>query len=278
MQDLEHMGQRANAKAQEHSEKIEFLAKIGWGAKGALYVTLGSLAVMAAVGEGGGLHGSKGVLQWLSGEPFGRVLLVAAGVGFFCYALWRFVLAAFGSGRPGSKAKKIARRVGSAVSGGMHVALGIAAIQMMMGSGGGGSSKQTWLAKMMSAGTWGVVLVAVLGIVIIGVGLFQFKKAAKLGFMKEVDEGQMSRKEVGVLRAVGRAGLAARGVVFPLIGYFLIAAAVHHNPSKAKGTAGALSEVAQTSWIALAVIATGLAAYGVLNLFYVRYRQIPLSA
>ena len=55
---------------------------------------------------------------------------------------------------------------------------------------------ETWLAKMMSAGTWGVVLVAELGIVIIGVGLFQFKEAANLGFMNEVDRGQMSRKEV----------------------------------------------------------------------------------
>ncbi len=281
MKDLDRMGNRAkrnaSAKVREHAEKLELLAKIGWGAKGALYVTLGILAVMAAFGEGGALHGSKGVLRWVSGEPFGQVLLGASGVGFICYALWRFIQAAVGPRTQGSGAKQIARRIGSVVSGAIHVSLGVAAFQMLLG-GDSSSSKGTWLAKIMSAGTWGQVVVGLLGAIIIGVGLFQFKRAAKLGFMEDVDQRQMSSKELGLLRWVGRAGHAARGVVFPLIGYFLIASAYNHNPSQAKGVGGALSELAQTSWIALAVIALGLTAYGVLNLLYARYRRFPLPS
>jgi hypothetical protein len=59
-------------------------ATVGIWAVHEVAVPLGILAVMAAVGGGGGLHGSTGVLEWVATQPFGRVLLVVAGVGFFC--------------------------------------------------------------------------------------------------------------------------------------------------------------------------------------------------
>lgn len=266
----------AGRAVSNHSDKLEWLAKAGWFAKGALYVTLGTLAIMAAVGEGGGLSGSKGVLQWVAGQPFGKVLLVAAVIGFSCYALWRFAQAIVDPERHDDKKSEVFKRLGWAASGILHGSLAVAAFQMFQGQSGG-SSKQTWLAKAMSAGTWGVVLVGLLGAGAIAAGLYQFKKAAKLGFMDDVNTSAMSRNEIKALKVVGRAGHAARGVTFPIIGYFLIMAAVNHNASQAKGMGGALSELAKTSWIALAVIAVGLTAYGVLQFFYTRYRHINMT-
>jgi len=68
--------------------------------------------------------------------------------------------------------------------------------------------------------------------------------------------------------------------VWSLVGFFIIRAAVQHDPSEAKGVGGALGQLAQTSWIALTIIAAGLVAYGILQLFFAKYRhvQVPGTA
>jgi len=260
-----------------HSDALETAAKVGWLVKGALYITLGMLAVLAAVGEGGLIEGSKGVLQWVVEQPFGRVLLVVAGVGFACYALWRFVQAALDPAKHEDEKKMVVKRIAWAASGVMHVALSVAAFQMVAGSGQSGGGKQAWIAKLLEAGTAGQVVLGILGGAIISAGLYQLKSAFELSFMEKVDRSGMSSREVSVLQAVGRTGLMARAVVFPIIGYFLIDAAISHSPSQARGVGGALGEAAQVSWYALAIIAAGLVGYGVLQLFYARYRQLELS-
>ena len=276
MQHVEHLGRHADALAHRHRDKLSMAASIGWAAKGALYVCLGVLAVMAAIGEGGAIMGKQGVLHWIASQPFGRVLLALAGIGFACYALWRFVEAIVDPHRHPDKKTMIAKRVGSAASGVLHAGLSVAAFQMLAGNSPG-NGRHTWLAKAMSMGTGGVVLVCALGVIAILVGLYQFKKAASLEFMDEVDRGRMSHREVSVLRAVGRAGYAARGVVLPVIGYFLIVAALARNPSAAKGTGGALGALAQAGWWVLAIVAVGLTAYGILQLFFAKYRRVRLS-
>ncbi|MCR9162443.1 MAG: DUF1206 domain-containing protein [Nannocystaceae bacterium] len=252
------------------------LAKAGWAAKGSLYVTLGVLAVMAAVGEGGGMSGSRGVLAWVEQQPLGRVLLVAAGVGFAAYAIWRFAQAVVDPQSHDSTGAEVATRIGWAASGILHAGLSVAAFQMFAGSAG--SSKKTWLAAAMSWGDWGTWLVGALGLGAIIAGAHQLIQAAKLGFMDEVSTAEMSDKEVKALETVGRFGHGARGVTFPIIGYFLIAAAVNHSASQAKGLGGALSELARASWLVLAVVAVGLTSYGVLQFFYVRYRNVEVAS
>jgi hypothetical protein len=87
----------------------------------------------------------------------------------------------------------------------------------------------------------------------------------------------MSVKERKSIRIAGRLGHSARGVVFHIIGYYLIQAALKADPGKAKGVGGALHEVAQSGWFVLAIVACGLAAYGVLQLFFAKYRHLSLT-
>lgn len=260
--------------AKEHEDQIEKAAKAGWFSKGSLYVTLGVLAIMAAVGTGGSISGSKGVLAWVSGQFFGQFLLGVAGVGFAAYALWRFVQAAVNPEQHKSKKRMVIKRIGWAMSGVVHVSLSVAAFQML-GGGSSGQGKKVWIDQALSE-SWGPFLVGALGVFVIGVGLYQFKKAAELGFMDDVEVARMSPKETKLLRAVGRAGHAARGVIFPIIGYFLLQAAIQSNAGQAKGVGGALHTIAEAGWFWLALVAAGLVAYGVMNLLYARYRGVDV--
>jgi H+/Cl- antiporter ClcA len=75
---------------------------------------------------------------------------------------------------------------------------------------------------------------------------------------------------------MGRLGFAARGIVFLVIGGFLVAAAIHSRASQARGLGGALDALAAQpfGWILLAVTAAGLFAFGAFSMVEARYRHI----
>jgi hypothetical protein len=74
----------------------------------------------------------------------------------------------------------------------------------------------------------------------------------------------------------GQVGYAARGIVFGIIGYFLIQAARHYNPAEAKGLGGALTTLQGESHgpVVLGLVAVGLICHGIFALVNARYRHI----
>jgi hypothetical protein len=89
----------------------------------------------------------------------------------------------------------------------------------------------------------------------------------------------MSDAEKTWATRIGRFGLAARGVVYNIIGFFLIQAARQSNSNQVRGLEGALDLLAQQSygrWL-LGIVAIGLIAYGVYYIVQARYRRINVS-
>jgi hypothetical protein len=78
----------------------------------------------------------------------------------------------------------------------------------------------------------------------------------------------MSRNERQVLISAGRFGLIARGIVFSLIGLFLIQAAILSDPNHAKGFDGALLALIQQPYgpILFGIVAVGLIAFGIYSM------------
>jgi hypothetical protein len=74
---------------------------------------------------------------------------------------------------------------------------------------------------------------------------------------------------------MGRFGYAALGVVFAIIGFFLIVAALQLNPAKAKGLDSALTELLHPFGpVLLGVVALGLIAYSVFSFVEACYRRV----
>jgi len=271
---------KRTAQRAAHSDTVEKLARFGYAVKGVVYGLIGILAVMAAFGSGGKTSGSRGVLGTIADGPFGQVLLGLIAVGLFGYALWRFVQSFADPDNKGTDAEGIIKRIGYFVSGVIHVGLGIAAIRLLLGSGGGGGSNaDSWTAKLMSQplGLW---LVGIVGLIVIGVGLRQFYKAKKADFFEKLKTGEMSASERTWAKRAGQAGLAARGVVFSIIGFFLIQAALNANPQEARGLGGALDTLAAQPYgpYLLGIVAIGLVGYGVYCWVNARYRKIPADS
>jgi len=118
-------------------------------------------------------------------------------------------------------------------------------------------------------------LVGACGLIVLGVAISQFWRAASASFMRQYDTAAMRTEERTWARRVGRLGLAARGVVFALIGAFLLMAAWTANPREAAGFASSLDSIANNPsgpWL-LALVALGLVAYGLHCFWEARYRR-----
>ena len=272
---------RPIAEARQQGEQVarapqfEWLARGGLVARGVIYAVIGLLALKLALGDGGKTTNQKGALRSIAEQPFGEALLILTAVGLAGYAIWRLVRAALGHGPEGADDTK--ERIGGLVSGLAYGALFITAVSILFGSGGGGGSRGPDKA---TGGVldWpaGQVLVVIAGLVLIGVGIDQGIKAVKGEFLDKSKTEEMSEGVERAFTAVGVFGHLARMVVFALIGWFLIRAAIDYDPDKAVGLDGALAALGRSSYgpALLGIVAAGLLGFAAYSIADARYRKV----
>ena len=254
---------------------VEGVARLGFAAKGLVYVLTGTLAARAAIGlSGGRVTDAHGTLATIPTLPMGRILLGLIAVGLFGYALWRGIAAIVDPEHRGTKPKAIGKRALDFAKALIHIGLALGAIRVLRGAGAheGGASAKSWSAELLTH-PGGVVILAAIGAALVVYALGQVHRAWKGEFLKKLDLGT-TRLRTWVERT-GRAGLLARSAVFALIGAFVIRAATHGNASEVRGPGAALRSVDDTFGVwALVAIAIGLGAYGVFEIFEAWFRRI----
>ncbi|MGZ3678124.1 MAG: DUF1206 domain-containing protein [Ktedonobacterales bacterium] len=254
-------------------------ARFGYAAKGIVYGIIGALAAKAALGRGGATTDRNGAIQTIYQQPFGKFLLAIVTIGLFGYALWSWIQAALDTENKGHNFKGIVERLGYAVVGFSYAGLALAALQLVLHKGTGGKSSdasaQDWTARLLHA-PFGVALVVLVGVVALGVALRQANYAYTARFKQRLNLlGVSAQARAGII-VLGRWGMAALGVVFAVVGFFLIIAALRHDPHQAKGLGGALQTLAGQPFgdLLLGVVAIGLIAYGAYSLVEARYRRM----
>lgn len=256
---------------------MEVMARCGYGARGVVYCLVGALALLAAVGSGGKTDGSRGALQTLLTQPFGKVWLAIIALGLLGFAAWRVIEALTDADHRGTSWKALGVRAAHLVSGGIYFSLAIFAASLAWGSGrasGGGedAAARDWTAWLLHQplGPW---LVGLIGLAVAAAGLaflwrgWRGNVTDRLALPDGVDQWAI---------VLGRLGFAARGVVFLLIGGFLVLAGVHHSSSQVRGLGGALGSLqAQPyGWVLLGATAAGLFAFGLFGVVQARYRHL----
>lgn len=274
--EVQHHARRA---AHQAGPGVQRLARLGYAAKGVVYMIIGYIAADAAFSSAEQIEGSKGALGTILRQPFGKVLLGIMALGLAGYVLWKAVQAVMDPEHKGGDAKGTAARIGYAISAVLYAGLTLEAVRLLRGSGGGeGGGAQHWTAMVMDK-PFGRVLVGIAGLGIAGYGLYELFRAFKSDLTKKLDlEGSpvATRKRVVGL---GRAGMAARGVVFGIIGWLVIKAALQYDASEAQGLQGALVALRKAAYgpYLLGLVALGLIAYGIFQLVKARYRVIRAS-
>lgn len=261
------------ARQAKQSDSLKWLVRLGLIAYGVVHVLIGWLAVQLAFGESSSSPDKGGALHQLADTPVGKPLLWVLVVGFAALVIWQLAEAAVGH-EDEDGAKRTAERVLSVGKAVVYGVIGWSAAKIAASGGsGGGSTEETWTARLMEQPA-GQTLVGLVGLAILalGVGLVWYGVTER--FKDHLDGGTTGTTGTAIVW-LGKVGYVAKGIAFGVLGVLFVIAAVEHDPQKGGGLDDALKTMLGQPYGPALVTAVGLgiAAYGVFCFARARHTQ-----
>ena len=264
---------KAGARRAARGPAAKVLARAGLTARGIIYLLVGLVAILVAVGQSAREADQAGALKLLASKPYGLAALWLLGLGFAAYALWRLSEAAFGVTGEGYGAGP---RLKSAARAVIYAGFAVLTFDVIAGTGGSQAHReQDWTAKAMHqpGGRW---LVGIVGLAVVIAGLVLIIEGVRAKFMRLLETSQMSPRTRTVVKRLGMIGTAARGAIFALAGALVVQAAINYQPSKARGLDKALLTLRDQPFgeFLLGIAALGLIIFGVYALCEARWHKV----
>lgn len=267
-----HVSSRARRASE--SPAARGLARTGLAARGVLYLLIGWVTILIAVGHSSQQADQQGALQLLARQSYGLASLWILLIGFIGYALWRLSEAAYGvtgeRNGAGPRLKSLARGI-------VYAFIAYLTFKVISGASGNQTRRQQDLtAQVMRHGAAGQLLVAIAGAIIVIGGLALVAEGLRRRFLRHLNTGQMSRRTRRVVELLGVIGTTARGVIFALAGILVIDAAVTYRPAKAGGIDKALLTLRDQPFgqVLLVLAALGLLIFGIYGVCEARWRKV----
>ena len=143
-------------------------------------------------------------------------------------------------------------------------------LQVLLKDLGGSQTQSSLLATNA-----GLLVLGAGGVIFICTGIYQFIRAYKQKFKKKFNFAALDDKKRRSIKKTAYMGMASRGVLFLIIGYFALHAAFTSDPSEVKTTMDAFSFLENSNYGAwlLGIVAAGLAGYAVYMFLMAKYRH-----
>jgi hypothetical protein len=244
---------------------LELLERLGYLVRGTLYAVMGLLALKIVLSVAGGQATDlTGSLVVLVSNPFGKLVLIVAAIGLTAYSLWGFTRAIYDPLHRGSDASGYMARLGFVTSALSYAAIVFFAIQLLAGSGATTNDATKNTISSVLTHPAGGALTILIGLVVIGVAVGQFLEAYRATFARDLKGAEMSPGTRDIVVKLGRFGMFARGVIFLIIGWFVVQAGIHHDPAQTQGFSGAFVFLLAQPFgrILLGIVALGFVALG----------------
>jgi Domain of Unknown Function (DUF1206) len=261
-----------SARRASGSPAAHVVARAGLTARGVIYVLVGWVAALVALGQSSREADQQGALQLLAGKSYGLVLLWLLALGFAGYALWRLSEAAFGvAGEPGAgpRVKSLARAV-------IYAGFSYLTFTVISGHARSQAGRQEDVTATAMQHAGGRVLVGVVGLAVVACGIALVVEGMRRKFMKHLDTAKMTARARRAVQVLGVTGTIARGVVFALAGVLVVDAAVTHRAAESGGIDKALLTLRDQpfgEFLTLAA-ALGLLVFGIYGLCEARWRNV----
>lgn len=255
----------------------EVAARIGYGARGFVYVSVGALALLSVLDLGGRLMGTQGVAFWLAQQPFGRVWLVALGLGLWAFVGWRILQSVFDADREGVSLRALLTRAGQGISGLFYGVLAAGVFELLDEVGSNMAAEDVAenreKAAILLALPFGDLLLMTVAAVIAGVGVGNVLKGVRSDF---ADTLACSSKWCRRLSRLARAGYVARGLAYMPLAVLIGLAGWHARAAEVTGMAGSFQALRDQPGgpVLLAICAAGLVAFGGFAFVEARFRRI----
>ena len=240
--------------------KFQLLTRLGFVARGLLYIVIGLLVVGT-----GRTEDLTGALEYL-GRGLGRVLLIGMAAGMAGYGLWRLADAAFGMENPGRDWKALRKRIAASGIGAIYLYLSYKAARVLIAGRAGSMTPEQQADTVLDLpGGWAVLAFAALVLAV--AGAYQIYKSGKCSFLRRLDDAA----QAPLIKWLGRIGYAARGVIFLAVALLIARAAANERSTEAGGMEQALDLL---SGPLLYAVAGGLMLFGIFSIIEARYRRI----
>jgi hypothetical protein len=259
------------ATAVRDSRTAGLAARAGLLARTGFYLLLSWLVLRVVLMDPGPQVNASGALRTVARAPLGRVLVAAAALGFLCFGISR-LLGAFRD-----REAELLSRLSTGLQGVFYVCLTEVPASFVLGSRSSGSeqSERSTTSKVLSL-PGGRLLLLLVGLVFIGVCLWQVVTALQTGFDTSMQTGDSPGWLQALVRLTGRVGITFRALVFLPVGAFLLVSAAHADPRRAKGLDASLVELAHQPWgrPLLCLVAAGFLVFALYSLLEARYRDV----
>jgi hypothetical protein len=273
MADVSDQAQQMGRRA-DNSEWTDRAVRVGMVAYGIVHLTIAWLAIQLALGNSSGSASRQGALTQLAQQPFGKFVVWVVAIGMVLLVGWKLLEAFIDSQtEDGAKAwLRAAVNVGKAI---VYGTLAISAFRTATGTKSK-SSTTSMTSKLMDQpfGRW---LVGIVGLAIIGYGIYLAYSGYQEKFLKHLDAEGTSGDQGRAYKMFGKIGYIAKGVAIGAIGALFIFAAVDHKAKKSGGLDQALHKVLQQPFgpVLLFAIAVGIGCYGLFC--FARARHLSAS-
>lgn len=258
---------------------LELAARAGYAARGFVYLSLGVLALLAALQITAAPSGSRGAIAVLAVAPFARVWLTAVALGLAAFAAWRGLQAFFDADRQGRSPKALLKRGGQAISGLVYGSLAWSTLPLIekIHEIAASEEEASAHAGAMQVLGWpyGRWILMGLGLFVIVSGFSNIVRAIRGDFARRLACGEKARIWAG---RMGRIGYVGRGVAFLPLGFFICEAGFKLDADDVKNLGGAFAwfqNLPFGAWI-VSFIALGLIAFGIFALIEAWYRRIDV--
>lgn len=259
------------------AKAIELASRLGYAARGLVYLALGAVVLLAALDLTPRAKGAKGLLRAWAEWPLGWALIGGIGVGLAGFAAWRILQAVFDADRHGRTPKAWAVRAGQAFSGLVYGGLALSAFELLDELEDVGEIDEEQKVHH-TAGTildlpYGDTLLIIAGLAVLAFGVGNVIQGLVQDFSKRLKcDDRLCR----VVVPLAKTGYAARGLASLPLGVFLVMAGVQARAGEARSWGGALQAVEHQPFgnTALCLVAAGLIAFGLFGLVEARYRRI----
>lgn len=259
----------------------DWAARVGYVAKGAVYLLVGGIALAAALGVTKARDPQE-ALGTVGGAPAGRIALALIAAGMIAHALYRVALVVLDEpwGLPG-RWRSIGRRLKNAANAVVNAALAVSAAGLALRwqallPTDHDAQAQHWSARVLAMPHGAAWLLAVAG-AMFAVATFQIVRATgRNDICRNLRTEDMSPGQRRWLPLLGRMAYLGRAAVLVSLAIYVARAALDRAPGMARGPGGALRATAGQPYgsALLAFVAAGLIAFGMYALLEARWRRL----
>jgi hypothetical protein len=248
------------ARSTRDSRPLRVLARLGYAVSGLLHLLIGVIAIGVATGAGGGEADQSGALSQLASTPGGIFLLWIVVIGLAALGVWLVINAFLNPGLAGAKrARYVLTQLAKGI---VYFALALTALVFARGGTTSSADSTRTMSADLLAAPGGALLVFLIGLGIVGVGIYCLAKGATRRFTRDISvpAGVTGKATV----ALGVVGYLSKGIALGVVGILFAIAAVTIDPAEATGLDGALKALAVLPFgmAILVLVGVGFIAYG----------------